>query len=111
MSVASCQTAMPSRASPHQSHPAAVAPQLHAEEQFHCNLGYKNLARICKTPEGLADAQRLLEKWWPAALDMFGRSSSTTSEAYVKRELVRHRLSGWVKRLFGGAPAAKPQEM
>lgn len=62
----------------------SVAPQLHAEEQFHCNLGYKNLATLCKTPEGLAEAQALIGKWWPAALDMFGRSSSTTSEAYVK---------------------------
>lgn len=62
----------------------AVAPQLHAEEQFHCNLGYKNLAKVCQTPEGLAEAQKLLEKWWPAALDMFGRSTSQASEGYVK---------------------------
>jgi 1,2-phenylacetyl-CoA epoxidase catalytic subunit len=62
----------------------SVAPQLHSEEQFHANLGYKNLAKLCQTPEGLAQAQSLIGKWWPAALDMFGRSSSRASEAYVK---------------------------
>jgi ring-1,2-phenylacetyl-CoA epoxidase subunit PaaA len=61
-----------------------VAPQLHTEEQFHCNLGYKNLTRHCKTPEGLAEANELINKWWPAALDMFGRSTSKASEGYVK---------------------------
>jgi 1,2-phenylacetyl-CoA epoxidase catalytic subunit len=62
----------------------SVAPQLHSEELFHANLGYKNLAKHCKTPEGLAEAQQLIHKWWPAALDMFGRSGSTASAGYVK---------------------------
>jgi len=62
----------------------AVAPQLHSEELFHCNLGYKNLVKHCKTPEGLAEANELIKKWWPAALDMFGRSSSKSSEVYLK---------------------------
>ncbi len=61
-----------------------VAPQLHTEELFHCNLGYKNLARHCKTEQGLKEAQALLPKWWPAALDMFGQSRSTSSSSYVK---------------------------
>lgn len=62
----------------------SVAPQLHSEEVFHANLGYKNLARLCKTREGLAQANELVHKWWPAALDMFGRSTSRASEGYVK---------------------------
>jgi ring-1,2-phenylacetyl-CoA epoxidase subunit PaaA len=62
----------------------SVAPQLHSEELFHCNLGYKNLSRWCKTEAGLAQANELIGKWWPAALDMFGRSTSTASAAYVK---------------------------
>lgn len=62
----------------------SVAPQLHSEEQFHANLGYKNLAKHCQTADGLAEAQALIGKWWPAALDMFGRSTSRTSEKYVK---------------------------
>jgi 1,2-phenylacetyl-CoA epoxidase catalytic subunit len=61
-----------------------VAPQLHSEELFHCNLGYKNLAKHCKTAAGLAEANELIHKWWPAALDMFGQSRSGASSAYVK---------------------------
>jgi ring-1,2-phenylacetyl-CoA epoxidase subunit PaaA len=61
-----------------------VAPQLHSEELFHANLGYKNLAKLCKTAEGKAEANELIKKWWPAALDMFGRSTSKASEGYVK---------------------------
>ena len=61
-----------------------VAPQLHSEEQFHANLGYKNLTKHCKTKEGLAEANELIKKWWPAALDMFGRSTSKASAGYVK---------------------------
>ena len=61
-----------------------VAPQLHREELFHCTLGLRNLRLTCSTPEGLDEANELIKKWWPAALDMFGRSDSAFSEAYVK---------------------------
>lgn len=61
-----------------------VAPKLHQEEVFHASLGYQNLTKLCATPEGLAQAQRLVHKWWPAALDMFGASGSGFSEQYVK---------------------------
>ncbi|WP_151448235.1 Phenylacetic acid catabolic protein [Lacisediminimonas profundi] len=62
----------------------AVAPRLHRDEVFHATLGYQNLTKICETPEGLAQAQELIHKWWPAALDMFGTSGSTFSEKYVR---------------------------
>jgi len=62
----------------------AVAPKLHREEVFHATLGYQNLSELCATPEGLAQAQRLIHKWWPAALDMCGASDSNFSEKYVK---------------------------
>lgn len=61
-----------------------VSPRLHKEEVFHASLGYANLKRICETEEGLAEAQKLIGKWWPAALDMFGNSGSRFSEKYVK---------------------------
>ncbi len=61
-----------------------VAPQLHKDEVFHCTLGLRNLRQICATPEGLAEANELIKKWWPAALDMFGRSDSAFSEDYVR---------------------------
>lgn len=62
----------------------AVAPRLHRDEVFHATLGYQNLSKICETPEGLSQAQELIHKWWPAALDMFGTSGSTFSEKYVR---------------------------
>jgi ring-1,2-phenylacetyl-CoA epoxidase subunit PaaA len=51
---------------------------------FHATLGYQNLTALCQTPEGLEEAQRLIHKWWPAALDMFGSSESKFSEKYVR---------------------------
>lgn len=62
----------------------AVAPQLHRDEVFHATLGLRNLRICCSTPEGLDEANALIEKWWPAALDMFGRSDSAFSDAYVR---------------------------
>ena len=62
----------------------AVAPRLHRDEVFHATLGYQNLTAHCQTREGLAEAQRLIGKWWPAALDMFGTSESHFSEKYVR---------------------------
>ncbi len=62
----------------------SVAPRLHRDEVFHATLGYQNLTALCQTPEGLAEAQRLIHKWWPAALDMFGASDSKFSEKYVR---------------------------
>jgi len=62
----------------------AVAPQLHREELFHCTVGLRNLRLACSTPAGLAEANELIKKWWPAALDMFGRSDSAFSDAYVR---------------------------
>lgn len=61
-----------------------VAPRLHKDELFHTTLGLRNLRQVVKTPEGLAEANELVKKWWPAALDMFGRSDSAFGDDYVK---------------------------
>ncbi len=61
-----------------------VAERLHKDEVFHATFGYNNLRRVCATPEGLAEANDKIQIWWPAALDMFGRSDSDFSEAYVR---------------------------
>jgi ring-1,2-phenylacetyl-CoA epoxidase subunit PaaA len=63
---------------------AAVSPQLEKDETFHTKAGFQHLKEICATEEGRAAAQERLAKWWPAALDMFGRSTSTNSPLYVK---------------------------
>jgi len=61
-----------------------VAPRLHRDELFHCTLGLSNLRKVCATREGRAEANELIKKWWPAALDMFGRSDSAFTDAYVR---------------------------
>lgn len=61
-----------------------VAPKLHKDEVFHATLGLRNLRMICETPAGLDQANELVKKWWPAALDMFGRSDSDFSPEYVR---------------------------
>lgn len=63
---------------------AKVSPRLEREEQFHADTGFKHLQDIVRTEDGRRQAQDLLHKWWPAALDMFGRSKSKNSDIYVK---------------------------
>ncbi len=63
---------------------AKVSPRLEKEEQFHADTGFKWLKDIVKTRDGKKEAQDYLHKWWPAALDMFGKSDSKNSENYVK---------------------------
>ncbi len=69
---------------------AEVSPQLEADEEFHTKSGFRHLREICQTPEGKAEAQARLHKWWPAALDMFGKSRSTNSPVYVKWGIKQH---------------------
>lgn len=69
---------------------ADVSPQLEADEIFHSKSGFLHLREICSTPEGKAAAQERLKKWWPAALDMFGRSDSKNSPLYVRWGIKTH---------------------
>jgi ring-1,2-phenylacetyl-CoA epoxidase subunit PaaA len=69
---------------------AKVAPTLEADEEFHTRSGFLHLKELCQTPEGKAAVQARLQKWWTAALDMFGRSTSTTSPLYVKWGIKQH---------------------
>jgi len=49
-----------------------------------------HLREICSTPEGKVAAQERLQKWWTAALDMFGKSTSVNSPLYVKWGIKQH---------------------
>ena len=69
---------------------ARVAPELEGDEEFHTRAGFLHLKEICAAAEGKAAAQRRLGKWWPAALDMFGRSDSKNSPVYVKWGIKLH---------------------
>jgi 1,2-phenylacetyl-CoA epoxidase catalytic subunit len=63
---------------------ARVSDRLERDEYFHATSGLKFLKRIVEDPDARKEAQDLLHKWWPAALDMFGRSTSKNSEVYVR---------------------------
>jgi len=69
---------------------AKAAPQLEGDEEFHTRAGFMHLREICATPEGKRAVQERLKKWWPAALDMFGRSNSKNSPLYVKWGIKMH---------------------
>jgi ring-1,2-phenylacetyl-CoA epoxidase subunit PaaA len=69
---------------------AEVSPQLEADEEFHTRAGFLHLKEICASPAGKAAVQERLAKWWPAALDMFGRSDSVNSPLYVKWGIKMH---------------------
>lgn len=77
----------------------SVASKLHREEVFHATLGMHNLKLACSTPDGLAEANELIHKWWPAALDAFGRSDSEYSDAYV-RWGIRKANNAALRRLY-----------
>ena len=62
----------------------SVADRLHKDEVFHATFGLSNLRRLVATPEGLEEANEKIKIWWPAVLDMFGRSDSDFSDAYVR---------------------------
>lgn len=68
-----------------------VAPKIEKDEVGHAYLGYTTIKRACQTPEGKAEAQRLLNKWYPIALDMFGSPRSKREEAYIKWGLKKYR--------------------
>jgi 1,2-phenylacetyl-CoA epoxidase catalytic subunit len=61
-----------------------MAATVERDELGHSEMGYHFLTRICGDRRGKALAQRLLEKWYPAALDMFGRSDSVNAPRFIR---------------------------
>lgn len=61
-----------------------VAPMVVKDELGHTTMGYDRLERICATAPGREEAQKAINKWYPAALDMFGRSESHRAQEYIK---------------------------
>jgi ring-1,2-phenylacetyl-CoA epoxidase subunit PaaA len=60
------------------------------EEKFHASFGARRVADVVRNPEyarlcgaGRADVQRAIDKWYPRALDTFGKSDSRGSELAV----------------------------
>jgi ring-1,2-phenylacetyl-CoA epoxidase subunit PaaA len=53
------------------------------DELGHSEMGYYFLQTVCADSQGKQLAQKLLEKWYPAALDMFGRSDSPNVPKFI----------------------------
>ncbi len=63
---------------------ARLAPAIERDEVGHSELGYHLLSRICAEGPGRELAQRLLAKWYPAALDVWGRSDSPSMPTLIR---------------------------
>ena len=63
---------------------AKMAATVERDELGHSEMGYYFLRRICADARGRELAQRLLRKWYPAALDMFGRSDSPNVPKFIR---------------------------
>jgi 1,2-phenylacetyl-CoA epoxidase catalytic subunit len=72
---------------------AKMAATVERDELGHSEMGYYFLERICSEPRGRELAQRLLAKWYAAALDMFGRSDSPNVPKFI----------GWGLKTIGNA--------
>ena len=63
---------------------AEMSSTVERDELGHSEMGYRFLAEIVSDARGRALAQRLLAKWYPAALDMFGRSDSKNAPKFLR---------------------------
>lgn len=69
---------------------AEMCPSVLKEERVHIAHGLRIVRALCETPEGRAQAQKALKRWWPVALDVFGKSDSKRSQLYVKWRLRKY---------------------
>jgi 1,2-phenylacetyl-CoA epoxidase catalytic subunit len=63
---------------------AKMSATIERDELGHSEMGYHFLAQIVSHRRGKALAQQLLRKWYPAALDMFGRSDSPNVPKFIQ---------------------------
>jgi len=62
---------------------AKMSATVERDELGHSEMGYLFLTEICQQPRGKELVQRLLGKWYAAALDMFGRSDSPNVPKFI----------------------------
>ncbi len=60
-----------------------VLPQIMREEIGHVGFGTARLAQLAANPETKRVAQAAVDRWYPRALDMFGRAGSRRAERYI----------------------------
>jgi 1,2-phenylacetyl-CoA epoxidase catalytic subunit len=94
-----------------------MAATVERDELGHSEMGHYFLEQICSTPGGRALAQRLLDKWYPAALDMFGRSESPNVPRFIHWGLksvgnaeIRQAYKAYVDRKLVGLGLDLPDE-
>lgn len=87
------------------------------DELGHSEMGYYFLTQICQDQNGRALAQRLLSKWYPAALDMFGRSDSPNAPKFIQWGLksvgnaeIRRAFKAYVDRKLEALGLELPDE-
>ncbi|OFW11718.1 MAG: hypothetical protein A3H27_10890 [Acidobacteria bacterium RIFCSPLOWO2_02_FULL_59_13] len=78
---------------------AKHAPMVVKDERGHTTMGYERLERVCETESGREEAQRAINRWYPAALDMFGRSESKRQHEYIKWGL-KKRSNAQLRRQY-----------
>lgn len=78
---------------------ARIAERSWREEEGHAQMAHEMLSYICSTDDGRAFAQKKLEKWYPAGLDMFGKSDSTRQFDYIRWGL-RRRTNEEMRQAF-----------
>jgi ring-1,2-phenylacetyl-CoA epoxidase subunit PaaA len=66
-----------------------LLPVIISEETQHIAYGHRKLIELSTDPKGKAEVQRALERWFPLALDMFGRSNSRRCWRYLEWGLKR----------------------
>jgi len=69
---------------------ADMCPGVIAEEKVHVAHGLRIVRGFCQTPAGRGEAQKALLRWWPVALDVFGKSDSRRSRLHVKWRLRKY---------------------
>jgi len=67
-----------------------VLPDIMREEVGHVGFGASRLAQLAANPETKPSAQAAVDRWYPRALDMFGRSGSRRAERFIEWGLKRH---------------------
>jgi ring-1,2-phenylacetyl-CoA epoxidase subunit PaaA len=78
---------------------AEVAPVILKEEAGHFGHGVTLMRRAAQDDAARARAQAALERFYPMALDMFGRSESRRAEAAVRWGLRKH-TNGELRALY-----------
>jgi 1,2-phenylacetyl-CoA epoxidase catalytic subunit len=96
---------------------AKMAATVERDELGHSEMGYYFLQQICAEARGRELAQRLLAKWYPAALDMFGRSDSPNVPKFIHWGLktignaeIRELYKGYVDRKIAALGLDVPDE-